>query len=71
MTMALVGAVIGLPMFFEIGLVLLMPVIILVARRSGLSLMRIAIPPTSPASRPCTGWFPPRTPPGRWLQSRL
>ena len=43
-TMALVGAVIGLPMFFEIGLVLLMPVIILVARRSGLSLMRIAIP---------------------------
>ncbi|MDF3308952.1 GntP family permease [Rhodococcus sp. T2V] len=42
--MALVGAVIGLPMFFEIGLVLLMPVIILVARRSGLSLMRIAIP---------------------------
>ncbi|MEV3976142.1 gluconate:H+ symporter, partial [Streptomyces sp. NPDC050698] len=36
--------VIGLPMFFEIGLVLLMPVIILVARRSGLSLMRIAIP---------------------------
>ena len=43
-TMALVGAVIGLPMFFEIGLVLLIPVIILVARRSGLPLMRIAIP---------------------------
>lgn len=43
-TMALVGAVIGLPMFFEIGLVLLMPVIILVARRSGLPLMKIAIP---------------------------
>jgi H+/gluconate symporter-like permease len=29
--MALVGALIGLPMFFEIGLVLLMPVIFLVA----------------------------------------
>ena len=29
--MALVGAIIGLPMFFEIGLVLLMPVIYLVA----------------------------------------
>ncbi len=43
-TMALVGAIIGLPMFFEIGLVLLMPVIILVARRSGLPLMKIAIP---------------------------
>ena len=42
--MALVGALIGLPMFFEVGLVLLMPVIILVARRSGLPLMRIAIP---------------------------
>ena len=42
--MALVGAVVGLPMFFEIGLVLLIPVIILVARRSGLPLFRIAIP---------------------------
>jgi GntP family gluconate:H+ symporter len=31
-------------MFFEVGLVLLMPVIILVARRSGQPLMRIAIP---------------------------
>lgn len=43
-TMAVVGAVIGLPMFFEIGLVLLIPVIILVARRSGVALMKIAIP---------------------------
>lgn len=43
-TMGLVGAVIGLPMFFEIGLVLLIPVIILVARRSGVALMKIAIP---------------------------
>ena len=42
--MALVGALIGLPMFFEIGLVLLMPVILLVARRSGQSLVRIGIP---------------------------
>jgi GntP family gluconate:H+ symporter len=42
--MAGVGAVIGLPMFFEIGLVLLMPVIFLVARRSGLSLVRVGIP---------------------------
>ncbi|TQS46919.1 GntP family permease [Cryptosporangium phraense] len=42
--MALVGAIIGLPMFFEIGVVLLIPVIILVARRSGLPLFRIAIP---------------------------
>lgn len=42
--MGLIGAVIGLPMFFEVGLVLLVPVIILVARRSGAPLMRIAIP---------------------------
>ncbi|TFB49890.1 GntP family permease [Cryobacterium tagatosivorans] len=43
-TMALIGGLIGLPMFFEVGLVLLIPVIILVARRSGVSLIRIAIP---------------------------
>ncbi|BBY42281.1 GntP family permease [Mycolicibacterium celeriflavum] len=42
--MALVGAIIGLPMFFEIGVVLLMPVIYLVAKRSGLSLITIGIP---------------------------
>lgn len=42
--MAAVGAIIGLPMFFEIGLVLLMPVIFLVARRSRLSLIQVGIP---------------------------
>ena len=42
--MAGVGALIGLPMFFEIGLVLLMPVIFLVARRSGLSIVKVGIP---------------------------
>src|SRR5690242_5184282 len=42
--MAGVGAIIGLPMFFEIGLVLLMPVIFLVARRSGLSVVKVGIP---------------------------
>jgi GntP family gluconate:H+ symporter len=42
--MAAVGALIGLPMFFEIGLVLIMPVILLVSRRSGTSLMRLGIP---------------------------
>ena len=42
--MAAVGALIGLPMFFEIGLVLLMPVIYLVARRSGQSLIAIGLP---------------------------
>lgn len=42
--MAGVGALIGLPMFFEIGLVLLMPVIFLVSRRSGLPLLSVGIP---------------------------
>ncbi|HEY3737837.1 MAG TPA: gluconate:H+ symporter [Jatrophihabitans sp.] len=42
--MALVAVIIGLPMFFEIGLVLLLPVIVLVSQRSGQRLMRIAIP---------------------------
>jgi len=42
--MAGIGAIIGLPMFFEIGLVLLMPVIFLVARRSSLSLISLGIP---------------------------
>ncbi len=42
--MALVAIVIGLPMFFEIGLVLLLPVIVLVTQRSELRLMRVAIP---------------------------
>jgi gluconate:H+ symporter, GntP family len=42
--MALVGSIIGLPMFFEIGLVLLIPVIYLVAKRSGLSLITVGIP---------------------------
>ena len=42
--MTLVAVIIGLPMFFEIGLVLLLPVIVLIAQRSGHRLMRIAIP---------------------------
>lgn len=42
--MALVGAIIGLPMFFEIGVVLLVPVIYLVSRRSQLPLIAIGIP---------------------------
>lgn len=42
--MALVGAIIGLPMFFEIGVVLLMPVIYLVSKRSQLPLITVGIP---------------------------
>ena len=32
--MALIAAIIGLPMFFEIGVVLLVPIVVLVARRT-------------------------------------
>ena len=42
--MALVAVIVGLPMFFEIGLVLLLPVIVLVTKKSELPLMRVAIP---------------------------
>src|SRR4051812_23615163 len=42
--MAAVGAIIGLPMFFEIGLVLLMPVIYLVSRRAQVSLITVGVP---------------------------
>jgi gluconate:H+ symporter, GntP family len=42
--MALVAALIGLPMFFEIGLVLLIPIVLLVVKRTGQLLMLIGIP---------------------------
>ncbi len=42
--MAGVAALIGLPLFFEIGVVLLIPVVLLVSKRSDVPLMKIAIP---------------------------
>ena len=42
--MALIAAIIGLPMFFEIGVVLLVPVVVLVASRTHSPLMRVGIP---------------------------
>ncbi|MBH1935900.1 gluconate transporter [Streptomyces sp. AV19] len=42
--MVLIAGVIGLPLFFEVGIVLLIPVVLLVAKRGGHSLMRIGIP---------------------------
>src|SRR3954453_9326949 len=39
-----VAALIGLPLFFEIGVVLLIPVVLLVARGSDIGLLRIGIP---------------------------
>jgi GntP family gluconate:H+ symporter len=42
--MALIAAIIGLPMFFEIGVVILVPIIVLVAGRTHNPLMRVGIP---------------------------
>ncbi|MGW5722274.1 GntT/GntP/DsdX family permease [Amycolatopsis sp. NPDC003865] len=42
--MALVAALIGLPMFFEIGLVMLIPVVLLAAKRTGKPLLLLGIP---------------------------
>ncbi|MEU0809401.1 gluconate:H+ symporter [Streptomyces sp. NPDC005970] len=42
--MALIAGIIGLPLFFEVGMVLLIPVVLLVAKRGNYSLMRIGIP---------------------------
>ena len=42
--MALIAAILGLPLFFEVGVVLLVPVVILVARRTDIPIMRVGIP---------------------------
>ncbi|MGW3683976.1 GntT/GntP/DsdX family permease [Streptomyces prasinus] len=42
--MVLIASVIGLPLFFEVGVVLLIPVVLIVAKRGNYSLMRIGIP---------------------------
>lgn len=43
-TMALIGTLIGLPLFFDVGLIIMAPVIIMVTRKSKLPLMMIAMP---------------------------
>ena len=42
--MALIAAILGIPLFFEVGVVLLVPVVILVARKLDISLMKVGIP---------------------------
>ncbi|MER8186831.1 gluconate:H+ symporter [Kitasatospora sp. NPDC094015] len=43
-SMALIAALLGLPLFFEVGVVLLVPIVLLVARRGNIPLLRIGIP---------------------------
>ena len=42
--MALVAMVVGLPLFFEVGLVLMVPIIFVIARRAQQPVLKIAIP---------------------------
>ncbi|MDH0749570.1 GntP family permease [Pseudomonas sp. GD03842] len=42
--MAMVAMIIGLPLFFEVGLVMMVPIIFVMARQSNLPLLKIAIP---------------------------
>jgi GntP family gluconate:H+ symporter len=42
--MALIAMIMGIPLFFEVGVVLLMPVILLMTKRSGSSIVRVGIP---------------------------
>ncbi|MCW2795504.1 gluconate:H+ symporter [Nocardioides sp.] len=65
--MAAVGAIIGLPMFFEIGLVLLMPVIYLVSRRAQVSLISVGIPALAGLSA-MHGFVPPHPGPVTAIQ---
>jgi len=43
-SMALIAAIIGLPMFFEVGLVLLVPIIVVMSKRTATPLVRLAVP---------------------------
>ena len=42
--MVLIASVIGLPLFFEVGIVLLIPVVLMVAKRGNYNVMRVGIP---------------------------
>ncbi|MBL5802582.1 GntP family permease [Heyndrickxia sporothermodurans] len=42
--MMIVAFIVGIPVFFEVGLVLLIPLVYTVARRSGMSILKIGIP---------------------------
>lgn len=67
-SMAAIGAIIGLPMFFEIGLVLLMPVIFLVAKRAERSIIALGIPALAGLSA-MHGFVPPHPGPLAAIQS--
>ncbi|PYC81171.1 gluconate transporter [Streptomyces tateyamensis] len=42
--MALIAALLGLPLFFEVGVVLLIPIVLMVAKRGDIPVLRVGIP---------------------------
>ncbi len=54
-SMMLAAFLVGIPLFFEIGFILLIPLVFIVARRSGVSLIKIGIPLLAGLPR-CTVW---------------
>jgi GntP family gluconate:H+ symporter len=42
--MMLAGFIVGIPVFFEVGVILLIPIVFIVARKTNLSLLQIGIP---------------------------
>ncbi|MEE3919821.1 hypothetical protein V2I01_20660 [Micromonospora sp. BRA006-A] len=64
--MAGVAALIGLPLFFEVGVVLLVPIVLLVSLRVNVPLMKIGIPALAGLSV-LHGLVPPH--PARWWRS--
>ncbi|MBK1787837.1 gluconate transporter [Prauserella sp. ASG 168] len=56
--MAAIAFLIGLPLFFEVALVLVFPIIVLVVRRTGVPLLKVAIPALAALSL-LNGFLPP------------
>lgn len=56
--MAGIAFLIGLPLFFEVALVLIFPIIVLVVRRTGMSLLKVAMPALASLSL-LNGFLPP------------
>lgn len=59
------AALIGLPLFFEVGVVLLVPVVLLVAARTGTHVLTVGIPALAGLSV-LHGFVPPHPGPPTW-----
>ena len=59
------AALVGIPLFFEVGVVLLVPIVLLVGRRTHVSLMKVGIPALAGLSV-LHGFVPPHPGPSCW-----